>query len=137
MLVHSGDARRALVSSYGGCRAVGGSRHIPKSSCNEPQHRCIPATHGRARLFASCKGSGGRRFEATGVAARGHHGPIALVSRAARLMIRFEHVEQRYAARPILSDVSFELSRGQLGVLLGASGSGKTTALKLVNRLLE
>ena len=53
-------------------------------------------------------------------------------------MIRFEHVEQRYAAsRAVLSDVSFELARGQLGALLGASGSGKTTALKLVNRLLE
>jgi osmoprotectant transport system ATP-binding protein len=53
-------------------------------------------------------------------------------------MIRFEHVEQRYApSRAVLSGVSFELPRGQLGALLGASGSGKTTALKLVNRLLE
>ena len=53
-------------------------------------------------------------------------------------MIRFENVEQRYApSRATLRGVSFELMRGQLGALLGASGSGKTTALKLVNRLLE
>ena len=53
-------------------------------------------------------------------------------------MIRFEEVEQHYApSRAVLRGLSFELARGQLGALLGASGSGKTTALKLVNRLLE
>jgi len=33
--------------------------------------------------------------------------------------------------------LSFEVSRGETLVLLGRSGSGKTTTLKLVNRLLE
>ena len=37
----------------------------------------------------------------------------------------------------ILRNVRFEVLRGEILVLLGRSGSGKTTALKLVNRLLE
>ena len=39
--------------------------------------------------------------------------------------------------RAILRNVSFAAQRGEILVLLGRSGSGKTTALKLVNRLLE
>jgi osmoprotectant transport system ATP-binding protein len=53
-------------------------------------------------------------------------------------MIRFEHITQHYAARePVLRDICFEIARAELVVLIGASGSGKTTTLKLVNRLLE
>jgi osmoprotectant transport system ATP-binding protein len=53
-------------------------------------------------------------------------------------MIRFEHTAHHYASRdPVLRDVDFEVTRGQLLVVIGASGSGKTTLLKLVNRLLE
>lgn len=37
----------------------------------------------------------------------------------------------------LLEDVSFEVRRGETLVLLGRSGSGKTTTLKLINRLLE
>jgi osmoprotectant transport system ATP-binding protein len=37
----------------------------------------------------------------------------------------------------ILRDLNLEVHRGEILVLLGRSGSGKTTALKLVNRLLE
>lgn len=41
------------------------------------------------------------------------------------------------AGRDILKDLSLPVLRGEIMVLLGRSGSGKTTALKLVNRLLE
>jgi osmoprotectant transport system ATP-binding protein len=39
--------------------------------------------------------------------------------------------------RTILHDLTFEVERGEVLVLLGSSGSGKTTALRLINRLLE
>jgi len=38
---------------------------------------------------------------------------------------------------PLLSGVNLGIHRGETLVLLGRSGSGKTTALKLINRLLE
>jgi osmoprotectant transport system ATP-binding protein len=39
--------------------------------------------------------------------------------------------------RELVSDLSFTVGRGETLVLLGRSGSGKTTTLKLINRLLE
>jgi len=39
--------------------------------------------------------------------------------------------------RPLVHDVSFTVGAGETLVLLGRSGSGKTTTLKLINRLLE
>ncbi len=39
--------------------------------------------------------------------------------------------------RPVVAGVSFRIAAGETLALLGRSGSGKTTALKLVNRLLE
>ena len=40
------------------------------------------------------------------------------------------------AAAPIISDLNLSVARGETLVLLGESGSGKTTTLKFVNRLL-
>lgn len=39
--------------------------------------------------------------------------------------------------REILKRLTLQVERGEILILLGRSGSGKTTALKLVNRLLE
>lgn len=53
-------------------------------------------------------------------------------------MIRFENVSKRYGGRaPVLRDFSLAVREGSFCVLLGRSGAGKSTALKLVNRLLE
>lgn len=38
--------------------------------------------------------------------------------------------------QPVLSNLSLQVNRGDTLVVLGRSGSGKTTALKLINRLL-
>ena len=45
-------------------------------------------------------------------------------------------VEQAAGPLEILRDLNFSVEPGETLVLLGRSGSGKTTALKLVNRLL-
>jgi osmoprotectant transport system ATP-binding protein len=53
-------------------------------------------------------------------------------------MIVLEHVSKSYdGGKFAVQDVSLEVPRGQLLVLLGGSGSGKTTTLKMINRLIE
>jgi len=48
----------------------------------------------------------------------------------------FYSLPSRTEGRAILSDFNLQIRRGETLVLLGRSGSGKTTALKLINRLL-
>ena len=47
-------------------------------------------------------------------------------------MLKVEHVTFRYERRgaPVLRDASLSLETGQVGVLLGRNGCGKTTLLK-------
>lgn len=51
-------------------------------------------------------------------------------------MLEFSKVYYRAGGREVLSGVNFVLEAGRTLVLLGRSGSGKTTALKMVNALL-
>ena len=51
-------------------------------------------------------------------------------------VIEFRNVEYQSGGRKILCALNLAILRGEILVLLGRSGSGKTTALKLVNRLL-
>lgn len=50
--------------------------------------------------------------------------------------IEFNHVIKEYAADDVkiraLSDASFSVNKGELAVILGASGAGKTTALNIL-----
>lgn len=54
-------------------------------------------------------------------------------------MIEFLNVTKRFenASAPALDDVTLHVDCGETMVLLGSSGSGKTTALKVINRLIE
>jgi osmoprotectant transport system ATP-binding protein len=52
--------------------------------------------------------------------------------------IVFDHVTKRYVGRDAaaVDDLSLEIPAGSFCVLVGPSGGGKTTALKMVNRLI-
>lgn len=60
------------------------------------------------------------------------------MAEAASSVIEFRHASYALdSERALLRDLTLEVRRGETLVLLGRSGSGKTTTLKLINRLLE
>ncbi len=51
--------------------------------------------------------------------------------------VEFRKVGYAINGRPLVENISFVIESGETVVFLGRSGSGKTTTLKLINRLLE
>lgn len=52
-------------------------------------------------------------------------------------MIKFRHVSKSFAGQQAVSDLNLECKTGAFSVLIGTSGSGKSTTLKMINRLVE
>ena len=52
-------------------------------------------------------------------------------------MIELQHLTKRYGDQAVVDDVSLSVAEGELLAVLGGSGSGKTTTLKMINRLIE
>lgn len=52
-------------------------------------------------------------------------------------MIEFRHVNKSYGDKPVLKDFNLTVEKGEFVTIIGSSGCGKTTALKMVNGLLE
>jgi osmoprotectant transport system ATP-binding protein len=52
-------------------------------------------------------------------------------------VIEFEHVHFRRGAREVRRDVTLAVHPGETVALVGRSGAGKSTVLKLINRMLE
>jgi osmoprotectant transport system ATP-binding protein len=51
-------------------------------------------------------------------------------------MIEIAAVTKRYDERAVVDDLSLEVSEGEFCVLLGSSGCGKSTTLRMINRLI-
>lgn len=49
--------------------------------------------------------------------------------------IKFVHVDKKFGKNEIISDLNFEIKQGEFVTILGSSGSGKTTTLKMINGL--
>ena len=52
-------------------------------------------------------------------------------------ILRAKHLGRRIGETVLVHDVSFELSRGEILAIVGPSGSGKSSLLRLLNRLDE
>ncbi len=52
-------------------------------------------------------------------------------------MIELRSLSRRFGDRVAVDDLTLEVASGELLMLVGGSGSGKTTTLRLVNRLIE
>jgi len=61
---------------------------------------------------------------------------VSAESTAAEIVL--DHVTKRYgnSARPAIDDLSLTIPAGEICVLIGPSGGGKTTAMKMINRLI-
>ena len=51
--------------------------------------------------------------------------------------VEFRNVTLSRNQRPLVSNLNFQICRGEALILLGRSGSGKTTTMKLINRLFR
>ncbi len=52
-------------------------------------------------------------------------------------IIKFENVSKYYGERSVIKDLNLEIKSGEFITVIGSSGSGKTTILKMINGLLE
>jgi phospholipid/cholesterol/gamma-HCH transport system ATP-binding protein len=60
-----------------------------------------------------------------------------ILSETGAPVIVFDHVHLAFDDRVVLQDISFTLIKGHTKIILGASGSGKSTALKIIVGLLR
>ncbi|MGH9067264.1 MAG: ABC transporter ATP-binding protein [Acidimicrobiales bacterium] len=83
------------------------------------------------RLGSRRAGAGGAAQDPADLESQLEHRPA--------VEIEFKGVSKRYPGQevPAISDLSLKVPAGEICCLVGPSGGGKTTAMKLINRLIE
>lgn len=52
-------------------------------------------------------------------------------------MIEFKNITKKIGSTTILENINLKIDKGSLVVLIGSSGCGKTTSLKMINKLIQ
>ncbi|HON71710.1 MAG TPA: ABC transporter ATP-binding protein, partial [bacterium] len=53
------------------------------------------------------------------------------------MILKVDGIEFSYNSHPVLSNISFEVNRGEILSILGNNGAGKTTLLKCISSILK
>ena len=53
------------------------------------------------------------------------------------IAIEFSHIRKSYGDTVIIPDLNLQIEKGEFVTIVGSSGCGKTTALKMINGLYE
>lgn len=148
---HDGEIleRRQLGSAQAQALGSESQNHSPEffarvaEVCNDKRSRSEGGAGGwRGRVLLHAKIVAGRaahcKSMSGGCARFGKDRRLRYAGRNAwgtTLVIEFRNVSYRVNGVQVLTDLNLHVARGETLVLLGRSGSGKTTTLKLVNRL--
>jgi phospholipid/cholesterol/gamma-HCH transport system ATP-binding protein len=62
---------------------------------------------------------------------------MSSASTARDVHVRVEGLSMHFGGPPVLRNISFEVRRGEIGVVIGGSGTGKTTLLRILIGLLR
>lgn len=54
-----------------------------------------------------------------------------------KTMIQFENVSKVYGEKTVVQPLDVSIQKGEFITILGTSGSGKMTLLKMINKLIE
>ncbi|MBQ3437540.1 MAG: ATP-binding cassette domain-containing protein, partial [Fusobacterium sp.] len=52
-------------------------------------------------------------------------------------MIKFENISKNYNSKKVLKNINLTVNTGEILAIIGESGCGKTTLLKLINSLIK
>lgn len=90
-------------------------------------------------MFPTAYACAGRIAEVLATETTIRDGSFSLSERPLRSTVEFRHVTFAYpgAQEPILKDVSFEAHPGEITAIIGGTGRGKSSILKLIPRLYD